>query len=78
VRAALLRLFAGFTLRTTDADLPEDDGTVLDAVDLDPDYVIWTEPRATALEGIDENWLPILKREALYGERQYEHDGLTT
>lgn len=63
--------------KRADAEAPEEpaDG-VLDAVDLDPDYVIWTEPRASALMGLDENLVPIFERQALHGDRQNDRDGL--
>jgi hypothetical protein len=63
-------------LSPVDADAPETDA-VLDAVDPGPDHLIWNEPRATALEGIDADWLPILTREAHAG-RQNDPEGLPT
>jgi hypothetical protein len=77
VRAALLRLFASFTLTGQDDFAPADD-VVLDPVDLDRDYVIWTEPRATALVGIDEDWFPIYERVALHSTGQNDRVGLPT
>jgi hypothetical protein len=78
VRAALLRIFASFTLTPSDAGAPYPDDAVLDAVDLDLDYVIWAEPRSTALVGLDEDWLPIFAREVLHGDWQNEHESLPT
>jgi hypothetical protein len=34
---------------------------LLDAIDLDDDYMIWTEPSATVLVGIDDNLVPIFR-----------------
>jgi hypothetical protein len=67
---------ASFTLTGQDDLAPGDDDAVLDPVDLDQEYVLWAEPRATALKGIDENWFPIYQRVALHTAGQNERNDL--
>jgi hypothetical protein len=49
---------------------------VLDCVDLDDDYLIWPQPRAAVMEGIDDEMRPVLKRIALHW--QNDSEGLPT
>jgi hypothetical protein len=49
---------------------------ILDPIALGRDYLIWAEPRAKALVGLDENFVPIYAREALHADWQNDHEGL--
>jgi hypothetical protein len=81
VRGALLKLFANFTIHPAGTiDVPaiveNEDDPFTDVIGTEG-YVIVIEPRPEAVEGLDEDWRPVLKRVPLHSLRVNDVKSLT-